>query len=238
MTVIQEQGLIEIIQETTGLTEEQIKKALDVQKETREPLPQTLVNMGLINDKDKAKILGRQWNIPFVDLSDNLPEVEAVKALPQHLSQRLKAVPVGKTGNRLTVAMVNPLDVYAIDQMRLVSGSEIEVVIATEDDINAAISHAFSGHEEIGAALQQVASEFGADGDLTIETAKSPEEELSIDQLKELVDDAPIVRLVNLIFRQALRDKASDIHIQPEYCLLYTSPSPRDRTRSRMPSSA
>ncbi|NIM04142.1 MAG: type II secretion system protein GspE [Armatimonadetes bacterium] len=217
MALVQQEETIQLIQETTGLSEAQIQKALEVQKETREPLPQTLVNMGLISDKDKTKILGRQWGIPFIDLSEQTLDAEIVKLLPQHLLQKFKAVPVSTAGNRLTAAMVNPLDVFAIDQMRLVAGMEIDTLIATEEDINSALGHAFSGNDELGATLQEVASEFGADADLTIETSKNTEEEISLDQLKELVDDAPIVRLVNLIIRQALRDKASDIHIQPEY---------------------
>ena len=217
MSLTQQPGIIELVQETTGLSPEQIQKALDVQRETREPLVQTLVNMGLMNEKDKAKIQGRQWGIPYVDLAEYTLDPGIIKLVPQHLLQRLRAIPISRSGNRLMVAMVNPLDIFAIDQMRLVTGLEIETVIATEDEVNSAINHATSGHEELGAALQKVANEFGAEGDLTIETSKSADDELSVDQLKELVEDAPIVRLVNLIIRQALRDKASDIHLQPEH---------------------
>jgi type IV pilus assembly protein PilB len=216
MPVTQQPEIVELIRETANLSSEQIHKALEVQRETREPLAQTLANMGLITEKEKAKILGKQWGIPFIDLSEYPLDVETVKLLPQHLLQRLKVLPLTKSGNRLSVAMVNPLDVFAIDQMRLVSGMEIDTLLATEDDINAALSHAFSGQEEIGAALQQAVSEFGADSDLTIETHRAAEDDLSPEQLKELVDEAPIVKLVNLVIRQALRDKASDIHIQPE----------------------
>jgi len=216
MPATQQPEIVELIRETTSLSSEQIQKALEVQRETREPLAQTLANMGLITEKEKAKILGRQWGIPFIDLAEHSVDVDIVKLIPQHLLQRLKVLPISKTGNRLTVAMVNPLDVFAIDQMRLVSGMEIDTLLATEDDINTSLAHAFSGQEEIGAALQQAVSEFGADSELTIETHKVTEDEPSIDKLKELVDDAPIVKLVNLVIRQALRDKASDIHIQPE----------------------
>jgi type IV pilus assembly protein PilB len=216
MAATQQALLEELIRETTGLSQEQIQKALEVQRETRVPLPQTLVNMGLITEKDKVKILGRQWGVGFYDLADSPPDVETVKLLRQDLLQRIKAIPVNRNGNRLSVAMVNPLDIFAIDQIRLVTGLEIDTLIATEDEINAALAHAFSGTEELGQALQQVANEFGSEGELTIETRKNSEEELSIDQLKELVDDAPIVRLVNLVIRQAIRDKASDIHLQPE----------------------
>jgi type IV pilus assembly protein PilB len=206
----------DIILELTDVTDDQLRQALDIQKEAREPLVQILTNMGLISEKDKARVLGRQWGVPFIDLTEQPPDKELITLVPQHLLQRLRALPVQKNGGRLVVAMVNPLDVYAIDQMRLVTGLDIEPYIATEDDINAAVAAAMSAKEEIGAAIQQVTDEFGlGDGDFQIEAQKH-EEELSVDQLKELLEDAPVVRLVNLIIRQAIRDKASDIHIQPE----------------------
>jgi type IV pilus assembly protein PilB len=216
MSAVQQSDTVDFIIEITGLSQESLQKALEVQRETREPLPQTLVNMGLITEKDKAKILGRQWGVPFIDLAEHAIDPDTVKLLPQNLLQRVRAVPINQAGNRLTVAMANPLDIFSIDQMRLVAGHEIDPVIATEDDINGCLSHAFSGQEDIGAALKQVTNEFSGDTELTIETRKSTEDEMSVDQLKELVDDAPIVKLVNLIIRQALRDKASDIHLQPE----------------------
>lgn len=216
MSAVQQPGIVDLIREATGISEENIQKALEVQRETREPLPQTLSNMGLIGEKDKAKILGRQWGIPYIDLTEQPADSETVRLLPQNLLQRVRAVPVSKQGNRLAVAMVNPLDIFAIDQLRLVAGAEIDTLIATEDDVNTTLAHVFSGQEDIGDTLKQVTSEISNDGDLKIETRKSQEEEMSIDQLKEMVDDAPIIRLVNMIIRQALRDKASDIHLQPE----------------------
>jgi len=207
----------DIIREVTGISEEHLRQAAEIQKETREPLAQTLVNMGLISERDKAKCLGKQWGVPYVDLSERQPDKEALKLVPRHLLQRFHAVPIVSNGKRITMAMVNPLDIFAIDQLRLVAGLEIEPVIATEDDINNALGQGLATTEEIGEALKQVADEVGGpgEGDLTIEQAHQ-EEELSVDQLKELLQDAPVVRLVNLIIRQAIRDKASDIHIQPE----------------------
>ncbi len=206
----------DIVKEVTKVSSEQLRQALEVQKETREPLAQVLVNMGVITEKDKAKILGRQWGIPFVDLGERQFDRDLLKLIPHHLLQRWKAVPIDRNGPRLVVAMVNPLDVYALDQMRLVAGTDIESVIATADDINAVLGQSLSAREEIGAALQEMNEEIGQDGgEIQYETAKR-EEEVSADQLREMLDDAPVVRLTNLIIRQAIRDKTSDIHIQPE----------------------
>ena len=215
-TKMETRTVADIVREVTEISDEQLKQALDVQKETRAPLAQVLANMNLISEKDKARILGRQWGIPFVDLADRQIDRELLKLIPHHLLQRCKAVPIDQHGPRLVVAMVNPLDVYAIDQMRLVAGIDIECVIATADDIGAALGQSMSVRDEIAGALQEVSEEFGGDvGDIQLEE-KEREEEVTVDQLREMMDDAPVVKLANLIIRQAIRDKASDIHIQPE----------------------
>jgi type IV pilus assembly protein PilB len=206
----------DIVGEVTRVSSEQLRQALEVQKETREPLAQVLVNMGAITEKEKARILGRQWGVPFVDLGERQIDRDLLKVIPHHLLHRWKAVPIDRNGARLVVAMVNPLDVYALDQMRLVAGTDIESVIATADDISAALGQSLSAREEIGAALEEMKEEINQDGsDIQFEEQKR-EEEISVDQLREMLDDAPVVRLVNLIIRQAVREKASDIHIQPE----------------------
>lgn len=206
----------DIVREVTDISDDQLRQALDVQKETREPLAQILVNMGLISEKEKVRILGRQWGIPFVDLTDKQIDKELLKLIPHHLLQRWKAVPVDRNGPRLVVAMVNPLDVYAIDQMRLVAGMDIESVIASAEDIGAALGQSMSAREELAGALQDMSQEFGNDPtDIEVEAAEG-DEDMGIDELRELMEDAPVVRLANLIIDQALRDKASDIHIQPE----------------------
>lgn len=165
----QQRFVAALVREVTNLSDDQLRQATEIQKETKEPLPQILVNMGLINEKDKAKCLGKQWGIPFADLTERQVDKELVKQLPRHLLQRLRAVPLEQTGRKLTVAMVNPLDIFAIDQLRLVAGLEIEPVIASDDDINNALSQAQAVSEEIGAAIKQVAEELQGDaGDITI----------------------------------------------------------------------
>ncbi|MFB3880215.1 MAG: GspE/PulE family protein [Armatimonadota bacterium] len=207
----------DIVREVAKITDDQLRQALDVQRETREPLAQVLVNMGLITEKEKVRILGRQWGIPFVDLTERQIDRDLLKLVPHHLLQRWKAVPIDRNGPRLVVAMANPLDVYAIDQMRLVTGTDIESVIATGEDIAHALGQSASAREELQGALQDMSQEFGDPADIQVESGgKDGDDDMSIDQLREMMDDAPVVRLANLIIHQALRDKASDIHIQPE----------------------
>jgi type IV pilus assembly protein PilB len=207
----------DIVREVAKISDEQLRQALDVQRETREPLAQILVNMGLISEKDKVRILGRQWGIPFVDLSERQIDRDLLKLVPHHLLQRWKAVPIDRNGPRLVVAMANPLDVYAIDQMRLVTGMDIESVIAAGEDISHALGQSASAREELQGALQDMSQELNELSDIEVQAGgKEGDDDVSIDQLREMMDDAPVVRLVNLIIHQAIRDKASDIHIQPE----------------------
>jgi type IV pilus assembly protein PilB len=203
----------DIVREVCGIDGEQLRKALEIQKETREPLPQLLVNMGLITEREKAMCLAKQWGVPYVDLADRQIDREVARLIPSHLVQRYRLIPVEQNGDRLSVAMVNPLDIFAIDQIRLVTGFEIDPLIATDDDVSGAINRSMGEAEDVHEAIRRVTGD-GADTELEI--GKAAEEDVSVDQLREMLEDAPIVNLVNLVIRQALRDQASDIHIQPE----------------------
>lgn len=205
----------QIICELTNLSAENLERALQVQHNTGEPLGQILVKMGLITERDRARALGRQWGVPFVEIEQDALEEEVMNLLPKQLIQRYRALPIAKNGNRLSVAMINPLDIFTIDQMRLVTGLEIDPVITVEEDLSNIIANMFSSGDHLDETIRRVVDEVGGDGDLELIEGKK-EDDISLDKLRELVDDAPIVQLVNMIIRQALSDKASDIHIQPE----------------------
>ncbi|MBM3463769.1 MAG: type II secretion system protein GspE, partial [Armatimonadetes bacterium] len=123
-------------------------------------------------------------------------------------------IPVAEKENKLTLAMVDPLNVIAIDDIRLITGFDIEPVIATEDSILKAINRQF-GVTDL-AEVQETVKDISATDFGPLEVEEAVEEEIALDKLKELVDEAPIVRVVNLIISQAINDKASDIHIEPE----------------------
>ena len=205
----------QIIKEITSISDEELERALQVQRGTREPLGQLLVKMGLITQRDRARALSRQWGIPFIDLREDMVDQDTINLLPKHLVHRYRALPISRKNNRLTVAMSNPLDIYTIDQLRLVTGLEIDVVITVEEELNSLITGLLSNNESMHETIKRAVDEMSGEGELKFTEGRN-EEEISIDQLNELVDDAPVIQLVNMVLRQGLADKASDIHIQPE----------------------
>ena len=205
----------QVIKEIAQVTEDDVMRALQVQRSTHEPLGQLMVKMGLISERDRARALGRQWGIPFEEINADQIDPEIVNLIPRHLIHRYRALPIARSGGRITVAMSNPLDIFTIDQLRLVTGMEVDVVITVEEELNNLITGMMSSGDQFDETIKRVVDEVASDSDLKY-TEKKREEEISIDQLRELVDDAPIIQLVNMIIRQALTDKASDIHIQPE----------------------
>lgn len=200
---------------TEGLiTSDQLDLALSKQRElgSTEPIARVLVQMGFVSERDRVRCLGKVWGIQFVDVADVVPHNDALPLVTPQVSKRFKALPLEKDDRRLVVAMANPLDVFAIDELRMATGLEIEAMIAIEEDLAAAISNYYKLDVNVNDALAGVMKDF--DGD--IELAKTEEEELSEAELREMGEDAPIIRLANLIIGQGIADKCSDIHIEPQ----------------------
>lgn len=195
------------------ITPEQLQNALEKQKEVglHEPIDNILVQMGLVTERDRVRALGALWGIAFWDLSENPPQLEAVKRLSSDTARRHKAIPVRQEENRLIVAMANPLDIFAIDEIRILTGNEIEVVIAPEEDILNAQRQFYRLDASLNQAVQEVMKEVETAGIALL----AKEEELSTEELREMGEEAPIVRLTNMIITQAIADGASDIHIEP-----------------------
>ncbi|MFQ3669169.1 MAG: ATPase, T2SS/T4P/T4SS family, partial [Fimbriimonadaceae bacterium] len=203
----------EIFVEEGLISEEQLKLAVEKHRELggMEPIARVLVNMGLSQERDRVRCLGKVWGVPFIEGNDLHPTPELLALISPQSAKRFKAIPVEKHDGRLVVAMVNPLDVFVIDELRLVTGLEIEPKIAVEEDIQNALATLYKVEVNVSDALQGVMKDF--DGD--IEVAGKEEEEYSEDEMRRLGEDAPIIRLANLIINQAITDKASDIHIEP-----------------------
>ncbi|MFY9234501.1 MAG: ATPase, T2SS/T4P/T4SS family [Fimbriimonadaceae bacterium] len=199
---------------TEGLiNSDQLKLAEDKQKELggNEPIARVLVNMGFIDERDRVRCLGKVWGIQFVDINEQAPQHDVLTLLSPQLAKRFKTLPLEKQGNKLIVAMANPLDIFVIDELRLSTGLEIEAMIAVEEDINNALATHYKIDVNVNDALAGVMKDF----DGQVELAVTDEEELSEAELREMGEDAPIIRLANLIISQAIADKASDIHIEP-----------------------
>lgn len=196
------------------ITQEQLQMAQDKQREVggTEPIARVLVSLGFIEERDRVRCLGKVWGIPFVDLQKTIPKAEVLPLISPQLAKRYKTIPLDRHDDKLVVAMANPLDVFVIDELRLATGLEIEPSIASEEDINITLSNYYKIDLNVNDALAGVIKDF----DENIELSSVTEEELSEAELREMGDDAPIIRLANLIISQAIQDKASDIHVEPQ----------------------
>lgn len=195
------------------ITQEQLQLAQDKQRELggSDPIARVLVELGFLDERDRVRCLGKVWGIGYVDLSTTSPKPDALQLLSPQLAKRFKSVPLRVENGKLFVAMANPLDIFIIDEMRLSTGMEIEAMIAIEEDLLAALSAHYKVDINVNDALAGVMKDF--DGDMEI--SSRDEEELSEAELREMGEDAPIIRLASLIVSQAVQDKASDIHIEP-----------------------
>src|SRR5437764_14428272 len=183
------------------LTQEQLDAALEEQRETRKSLGRVLIDGGIVSETDLVATLAARIGLEFVDLTEYAIDPSAVGLISDSLSRRFQALPIGWEENRLVVAMADPSNVVAIDDIRTITGAEVRTVVATRGAILEAIEkhHRMEGSAEDVSAL--AASEMEAEDDLS--------------RVKEVTEDAPIVKLVNLLISQAVADRASDIHIEP-----------------------
>lgn len=182
----------------------QLQQALQVQRQTGERLGRALVSLGFVTEQDILNTLEMQLGIPQINLAENI-NLQLIRSLPEALLRRHRVVPVKKEGNRLLVAMNDPLNVVAFDDLRLATGLEIDPVLAKEQEISDALQKAFalSGLEKVL-------------GEVPEGTEDAEMQALDLTAERPGVVDAPLVRLVNSLIVQAVNEKASDIHIEPQ----------------------
>ena len=213
---MQKKAIGEIFISAGLITEDQLNQALEKQRQlgTRDSVGDVMVNMGLISERDKTKCLGIHWGVQCIDLTDYPIDQDAVKSISQDIARRYKIIPVTKNNGKLTLAMKNPLDVFAIDEVRLITGLDVEPVISTEEDIMNAIAQQFSGGADAAEAVSELMDDIKT-ADISLNDSKTTEDEVSIEELKELSEEAPVVRLANLILTKGIEERCSDIHMEP-----------------------
>jgi type IV pilus assembly protein PilB len=128
-----DKDLGELLVEGGFITPRQLERARDKMTGSKEPLQKILIKFGFVSEKDVTQVIGQQMGVEFVDLEEIELKPELARAIPEHLAQRYKVIPVGQRDNRLKLAMVDPLNVLAIDDIRLITGFDIDPVIATEE---------------------------------------------------------------------------------------------------------
>lgn len=200
------------------INRDQLNQAIEKQKllKRQESLGDVLVSMGFITERDRVRGLAEQWGVPFVDVGEVEIDPSLIKLVPENVARKLKVLPVVKKNGKLTLAMKNPLDIFAIDEVRMMTGIDVEPAIASEEDIINAIGRLYRRQIDVGEQIDSVIKEFDTgDIDFGTEAGGDDDEEISIEQLRELSEEAPVIKLANLIISRSISDGGSDIHIEP-----------------------
>jgi type IV pilus assembly protein PilB len=193
------------------ITVEQLNKAVEVQRETGARLGSVLVKLGFVNDEDVTNFLSRQYGVPAINLSYFEIDPSVVKLIPYETAKRYEVLALSRVGASLTLAMVDPTNVFAMDDIKFMTGFNIEPVVASEQAIVEQIERVYGAATET--SLESVMQQFD-DSDASLEI-EAQEEELSLSELEKAADEAPIVKLVNILLTDALKRGASDIHMEP-----------------------
>src|SRR6059058_5029719 len=206
------QRLGDLLVKEKVITQEQLTQATKVQKETNCRLGSALVKLGFLTDEDVTNFLSRQYGVPAINLSYFEIDPTVVKLIPFETAKRYQILPLSRVGASLTIAMVDPTNVFAMDDIKFMTGFNIEPVVASESSIMEGIEKAYAGNQEDD--LEKVMASATDMGDADVEL-QSEEEEMGMDQLEKAADEAPIVKLVNIILTDAVKRGASDIHMEP-----------------------
>lgn len=198
------------------INEAQLEKAISVQRQEGGRLGEVLVKLGMIKEEQIVTLLSKQLGIPHFSLGTGMlkPVVDQglETLIPQDFAFKNSVLPLSRTLKSLTAAMVDPLDLILVDNLKKLTGCEINPVIAIKSDINKAIEQ-FYGKSRMLQEAVEASYDLSAAG--TPAGTETVEEELSLDKLIARAEEAPVVKLVDLIIRQAIDERASDIHIEP-----------------------
>jgi type IV pilus assembly protein PilB len=206
------QRLGDLLVKEKVITPDQLEQALAEQKKSGTRLGSVLVKLGYLSDEDVTNFLSRQYGVPAINLSYFEIDPAVVKLIPAETARRYQILPLSRVGASLTIAMVDPTNVFAMDDIKFMTGFNIEPVVASESAILEGIEKAYGGTDEED--LEKVMAAVGGEVEADIEL-QADEEEMGLSDLERAAEEAPIVKLVNLILTDAVKRGASDIHIEP-----------------------
>ncbi|HKJ76568.1 MAG TPA: ATPase, T2SS/T4P/T4SS family, partial [Gammaproteobacteria bacterium] len=189
------------------IDERQLNKALEEQRAQGGRLGSCLIRLGYIQEEDLSSFLSRHYGVPSI----NLPEFEidpaVLRLVPAEVAQKCQVIPINRAGSTLIVAMTDPSNIFAIDDIKFMTGYNVEVVVASEG----AIKQAIDKYYDQSASLAEVMEDLE---DIDLELVDE-EDDVDVGALEKASEDAPVVKLVNLVLTDAIKKKASDIHIEP-----------------------
>ena len=198
----------DMLVKATLITKEQLQKALQQQETSGGRIGTNLVKLGFISEDDITSFLSRQYGVPSINLSHFEIDSVVIKLIPSEIAQKHQIIPINRTGNVLTVAMADPSNIFAIDDIKFMTGFKVEPVVAAETSIKNSINK----HYDSAGMVEDIMKNFD---DKDVEALKEGEDAVNVAELGQAAEDAPVVKLVNLILTDAIKKGASDIHIEP-----------------------
>ncbi|MDG5469519.1 type IV-A pilus assembly ATPase PilB [Deltaproteobacteria bacterium IMCC39524] len=189
------------------IDEQQLTKALEEQKATGGRLGASLVKLGFLKEEDLAAFLSRQYGVPSINLSEFEIDESVIKLIPAEVVQKYQLIPVNRAGSTLIVAMADPSNIFAIDDIKFMTGYNVEIVVSAENSIKSAIDKYY----DQSASFDDVMGDLD---DIDLEVIDD-DDEIDTSELERSSEDAPVVKLVNLILTDAIKKGASDIHVEP-----------------------
>ncbi|MBP7795909.1 MAG: type IV-A pilus assembly ATPase PilB [Elusimicrobiales bacterium] len=200
------------------ITREQLNEALEDQKKSGLKLGQILIEKGFITEKQLLEFLSKQFAIKFIELSNLDLSPDIVSLIPESIARRYNLIAIKKDQNLLSVAMIDPLNIVVLDELKLMTGFNIEPIFSLEDDISSAIEK-YYGNKSSQQALDEILKKTQSDEsdeELSLIEKKDDEKD-DIISLENKNEAAPIIKMVNIIISSAIKAHASDIHIEPSY---------------------
>jgi len=203
----------EILVEGGLLTQKQLEEALPFQKKSSLKLGQFLVREGIVSESQIVDLVSTQLRLEKYRPDKYTIDVDLANLLPADIAHKYQAAPLQKNGLLLTIAMMDPLDINALDAIEVYTNCEVEAIICTEQHLNQLLNSLYGTYAGIGGVLEDMEE---MEIDKSSEEKTSITEDVEVSSLQGMAEEAPVVRLVNSILSQGVREGASDIHISPE----------------------
>ncbi len=185
----------------------QLRKAQEEQRQAGGRLGSSLVKLGMIEESELTSFLSKQYGVPSINLSEFDIDADVIGLVPREVAEKHCLLPFNRSGSTISIAMSDPSNIFAVDDIKFITGYNVEVMVASEEAIREAIERYFNSgpsYEDVMDGFEEEEIEFGDD-----------EEEVDVVDLEKSTEDAPVVKLVNLILIDAIKKNVSDIHIEP-----------------------
>jgi type IV pilus assembly protein PilB len=197
----------ELLVQKNLLSEADLRRAKEQAKATGTRIGYQITKLGLVEESEVAEVLSTQYGVPTIDLDDFEVDPEVIRLVPEEVATKHMILPVNRAGSTLIVAIPDPSNIFAIDDVKFLTGYNVEVVVAAEEAIRRSIDRYY----DAASNLEEVMADFD-DADFEV---VSDDDDVDVGELGKAAEDAPVVKLVNLILTDAVRKSASDIHIEP-----------------------